>query len=111
MEMINSSPRCQSDTHQVYMTIEHVSGVAIEAPLKFILREDNPDHETVLLKTLRFLNEMVQNEEFDFLLGGMRTQGYGRAVALPLIPKKKREKRRRKNASLLEEENEEVQRD
>jgi hypothetical protein len=108
VEIINSSPRCQKDTHRVYLTVEHISGVAIEAPLKLILRQSNPDHEIVLLKTLDFLNTMVQNEEFDFLLGGMRTQGYGRAKVLPLIPKKtKIGKRKEADAGLLEQEPEE----
>lgn len=88
IEIINSSPRCQKETHLVFLTVEHVSGVAIEAPLKLILRQSNPDYEIVVLKTLDYLNTMVQNEEFDFLLGGMRSSGYGRAKVLPLIPKK-----------------------
>ena len=107
LEVINSSPRCQTETHQVFMTIEHVTGVAIEAPLKLTLRTPNPDQEVVLLKTLEFLNTMVQNEDFDFLLGGMRTQGYGRAKVLPLKPKKAQKTRARgKNASLVAAENE-----
>jgi hypothetical protein len=107
LEVINSSPRCQTETHQVFMTIEHVTGVAIEAPLKFTLRTPNPDQEVVLMKTLDFLNTMVQNEDFDFLLGGMRTQGYGRAKVLPLKPKKTpKVKARGKNASLVAAENE-----
>ena len=89
-EMIKSSPRCQSSTHQTYMSIEHVAGVMIEAPFKLVLRNSNPDQEVVLRKTLQFLNDMVGNEEFDFLLGGMRTAGYGRAKVLPLVPKKRR---------------------
>ncbi len=107
LEMINSSPRCQTETHQVFMTIEHISGVAIEAPLKFTLRNPNLDQEVALLKTLEFLNTMVQNENFDFLLGGMRTQGYGRAKVLPLKAKKTpKAKTRGKNASLVVSENE-----
>ncbi|NVM53921.1 MAG: hypothetical protein HWN66_09480 [Candidatus Helarchaeota archaeon] len=103
LEVINSSPRCQSESHQVYMTVEHISGVAIEAPLKLILRNSTPDQEVVLLNTLNFLNTMVQNEKFDYLLGGMRTSGYGRANILLLEPKRK--KKKQKNASLLENEN------
>ena len=113
LEVINSSPRCQSDTHQVYMTIEHIAGVAIEAPVRFALRNANPDHEVVLLKTLEFLNTMVQNVEFDFLLGGFRTSGYGRAKVLPNKEKKtkktkngKNGKSRGKNFSLIPSENE-----
>jgi len=107
LEIINSSPRCQTETHQVFMTIEHISGIAIEAPLKFTLRTPSLEQEVVLLKTLEFLNTMVQNEEFDFLIGGMRTQGYGRAKVLPLKPKKAQKKKvRGKNASLAAAENE-----
>ncbi len=106
LEVINSSPRCQTETHQVFMNIEHISGVAIEAPLKFTLRDPNSDQEVLLLKTLEFLNTMVQNEEFDFLLGGMRTQGFGRAKVLPLKPKKvPKAKSRGKNTSLVATEN------
>jgi hypothetical protein len=113
LEVINSSPRCQSDTHQVYMTIEHIAGVAIEAPLRFALRNANPDHEVVLLKTLEFSNAMVQNMEFDFLLGGFRTSGYGRAKVLLSKEKKtkktkngKNGKSRGKNLSLMPSDNE-----
>lgn len=103
VEIINSSPRCQGETHRVYLTVEHISGVAIEAPLKLILRQPNPTHEIVLLKTLDFVNLMVQNDEFDFLIGGMRTQGYGRAKVLPLIPKKSKATKRKKAEENLSE--------
>jgi len=88
LEVVRNSPRCRSQTHQVYMSIENLAGVMIEAPLKLILRTHNKDQETILLKTLEFLKIQVQNNEFDFLLGGMRTAGYGKAAILPLIPKR-----------------------
>jgi len=60
----------------------------IKAPMNLILKDGNKDHEVVLLKALEFLKTMIQGYEFDFLLGGMRDQGYGRATILPMTPKK-----------------------
>ena len=89
LEVINSSPRARAETHQTYMTIEDVVGVMIEAPFRLILRNENSDHEIVLLKTLEFLKVMVQEYNIDFMLGGMRNSGYGRAAILPLKPSRK----------------------
>jgi len=101
VEVINNSPRCRTATHVAFMTIEHLAGVMIEAPFKLILRQPNPSHEIILSKGLDFLNAMVKGYEFDFLLGGMRSAGYGRAGLLPLEPKKV--KKRGKNAGSSEE--------
>lgn len=98
VDMVLNSPRCRSQTHQVYMAIENFTGVMIEAPLKLILRTADKDQETILLKTLEFLKIQVQNNEFDFLLGGMRTAGYGKAAVLPLKPKKSKKS---KNLTLI----------
>jgi len=73
----------------------------IEAPFKLILRQPNPFHEIIIAKGLEFLNAMVKGYEFDFLLGGMRSAGYGRAALLPIEPKKA--KKRGKNANSDEE--------
>ena len=90
LEVINNSPRCRNQTHQVYLTVENLAGVMIEAPIKFIFRTPNKDQEVVFLKSIEYLKTMVQNNEFDFLLGGMRTSGYGKAAVLPLKPKKEK---------------------
>jgi len=77
----------------------------IEAPLKLIFREPDRDQEVLLLKTLEFLKIKAQQNEFEFLLGGMRTSGYGKGAILPIKPKKTRKTR---NKSLLSEEDTEV---
>ncbi len=59
----------------------------IKAPLNLILIEENPNHRVVLQKALEFLKTMNQEYQYDFLLGGMRAQGYGRAAILPMKPK------------------------
>jgi len=105
LEVINNSPRCRSQTHQVYLTVENLAGVMIEAPLKLILREPDRDQEVLLLKTLEFLKIKAQQNEFEFLLGGMRTSGYGKGAILPIKPKKTRKTR---NKSLLSEEDTEI---
>ncbi|MHA1651753.1 MAG: hypothetical protein ACTSYB_16290 [Candidatus Helarchaeota archaeon] len=104
LEVINNSPRCRSQSHQVYLTVENLAGVMIEAPLKLILRNPERDQEILLMKTLEFLKIKVQQNEFAFLLGGMRTAGYGKGAILPLKPKKTRKAR---NKSLLPERNSE----
>ena len=105
LEVINNSPRCRSKSHQVYLTVENLVGVMIEAPLKLIFREPDRDQEVLLLKTLEFLKIKAQQNEFEFLLGGMRTSGYGKGAILPIKPKKTRKTR---NKSLLSEEDTEV---
>jgi len=90
IEITHCSPRARKNTHQTYMAIESAAGVMIKAPIHLILKGGNKDHEVVLLKALEFLKTMVQGYEFDFLLGGMRDQGYGRAAILPMVPKKKK---------------------
>jgi hypothetical protein len=101
VEVVNNSPRCRTQTHIAFMTIEHLAGVMIEAPFKLILRQPNPSHEVIIAKALEFLNSMVKEYQFDFLLGGMRSAGYGRAALLPIEPKTAR--KRNKNASSEEE--------
>ena len=105
LEVVHNSPRCRSQTHQVYMAIETLAGVMIEAPVKLVLRTPNKNHEIVLLKALEYLKTMVQGCDFDYLLGGMRTSGYGKAAILPLETKKPK----RKNKSLIPEEEAEVE--
>ncbi|MHA1650101.1 MAG: hypothetical protein ACTSYB_07890 [Candidatus Helarchaeota archaeon] len=105
LEVINNSPRCRSRSHQVYLTVEHLAGVMIEAPFKLILRNPDRDQEVLLLKTLEFLKIKVQQNEFDFMLGGMRTAGYGKGAILPIKPKKARKSR---NKSLISGEDTEV---
>ena len=105
LEVINNSPRCRSQSHQVYLTVEHLAGVMIEAPLKLILRNPEREQEVLLLKTLEFLKIKVQQNEFDFLIGGMRTAGYGKGAILPIKPKKTRKPR---NKSLLAEKDTDV---
>jgi hypothetical protein len=97
VEVINNSPRCRTKTHLVFMTVEHLAGVMIEAPFKLILRQPNPSQEIIIAKGLEFLTKMVQEYQFDFMLGGMRSAGYGRAAVLPVEPKKA--KKRSKNGA------------
>ncbi len=87
---VRNSPRARKNSHQTYLSIEYLAGIAIEAPFKLILHEANEDHETLIRMGLHYLNEMIQADEFDFLLGGMRNQGFGKATALPMVEKKKR---------------------
>lgn len=93
LEITHCSPRARKNTHQTYMSIEMAAGVMIKAPVNLILKVGNEDHELVLLKALEFLKTMVQGYEFDFLLGGMRDQGYGRAAILPMVRESRKSKK------------------
>jgi len=99
---VRNSPRARKNTHQTYLSVETLAGIAIEAPLIFVLHEANEDHETLIRMGLHYLNEMIQANEFDFLLGGMRNQGFGMATALPMVAKKKR-KSSKNQETLVEE--------
>ena len=87
VEIAHCSPRARAQSHQTYMSIETVVGVMIKAPLNLILVEANPEHQVVIQKAMEFLKVMNQEYQYDFLLGGMRGQGYGRAAILPMKPK------------------------
>lgn len=93
LEITHCSPRARKNTHQTYMSMETVAGVMIKAPVNLILKDGNEDHELLLLKALDFLKTMVQGYEFDFLLGGMRDQGYGRAAILPMMRESRKSKK------------------
>ena len=84
LEISRSSPRARNETHIPFMSTETQVGTMIKAPFTLILREDNEDHETLLLKTLEFLLEQATTHNFDHLLGGKRTTGYGRAAIVKL---------------------------
>ena len=71
------------------MTGETIVGSIIEAPFNLILREDNELHEILIYKTLEFLFEKNTHSEFTFLIGGKRSSGYGRAVAVKINEKGK----------------------
>lgn len=107
IELTHCSPRARTNSHQTYMSMETIVGVMIKAPLNLILIDDNRDHEIALLKTLQFLKEMNQEYVYDFLLGGMRGQGYGRAALLPM-EKKKAKKEKSKQKTLSSEESPEL---
>lgn len=109
VEIAHCSPRARKNTHQTYMSMETVVGVMIKAPFKLILKVENREHEIVLLKALDFLKTMVQGYEFDFLLGGMRGQGYGRAAILPLINKVSKVKKSRNKTLVPQERDEELE--
>mgnify|MGYP005629106875 CR=1 FL=1 len=90
VEITHCSPRARAHTHQTYMAMDMIVGVMIKAPVNLVLIQANRTHEVVLLKTLEFLKSMNQEYEYSYLLGGMRTAGYGRAALLPLKPKEKK---------------------
>ncbi|MFX1293339.1 MAG: hypothetical protein ACFFD2_00575, partial [Promethearchaeota archaeon] len=90
VELTHCSPRARAQSHQTYMSMDTIVGVMIKVPLNLILIQANHDHEIILLKTLQFLKTMNQEYEYDHLLGGMRGQGYGRAVILPMKKNKKK---------------------
>ncbi len=92
VEVVRNSPRARLHTHQTYLTVETLAGIAIEAPLHLVLHQANDAHETLILKGLQYLNEQVKDSTFDFLLGGMRNEGFGRATALPMVAKKSKKK-------------------
>jgi len=103
--IINNSPRSRKHSHRTYMTTEHVAGVMIEAPLNIILREYDPNQETVILKTLEYIKNKALEGDVNYFLGGMRSAGYGRSAMLPLKLKKKRKSKTKKNQKSLVEEN------
>ena len=82
LELTKSSPRVRHNGYQPYMTSEITTGSMIEAPFQLILHEDDEDQYAVLMRTLEFLFEKINNDEFKYLLGGKRNCGYGRAVAV-----------------------------
>jgi len=84
IENSRSSPRARNGTHIPFMSSETPAAVMVKAPFTLILREDNEDHRILLLKTLEFLLEHATEFDFDHLLGGKRTSGYGRAVIVKL---------------------------
>ena len=84
LEISRNSPRSRNGTHIPFMSSETQAGTMIKAPFTLILREDNEDHYILLLKTLEFLLEHATNFDFDHLLGGKRTSGYGRAAIVKL---------------------------
>ncbi|NVM29077.1 MAG: hypothetical protein HWN65_09545 [Candidatus Helarchaeota archaeon] len=94
IELTHCSPRARAKSHRTYMSMETIVGVMIKAPVNLILIQANRDHEVALLKTLEFLKTMNQEYEYDFLLGGMRGQGYGRAALLPMMQKSKKTKQK-----------------
>ncbi len=103
IELTHSSPRARAKSHQTYMSMETIVGVMIKAPVNLLLIQNNRAHEIVLLKTLEFLKIMNQEYQYDYLLGGMRGQGYGRAAILPM--EKKTKKKMATQKSLTSSEN------
>jgi hypothetical protein len=104
VEIAHFSPRARKNTHQTYMSMEEIVAVMVEAPFNLIIKDGNPDHEIVLLKALDYLKTMVQEYEFDFLLGGMRDQGYGRAAVLPMKRTRKKSQSNALNSQKVTEE-------
>lgn len=103
IELTHSSPRARAKSHQTYMSMETIVGVMIKAPVNLVLIQNNRVHEIVLLKTLEFLKVMNQEYQYDYLLGGMRGQGYGRAALLPMEKKTKKKKATQKSLTSSEE--------
>ena len=79
VEIDRESPRKRSDTFQTYMSQETIMGTYINAPWTIIIRNDDEFHEVLIFKTLEFLFEKNQNWDFDFMIGGQRTAGCGKA--------------------------------
>ncbi len=84
IEIDHESPRKRSNSFQTYMSNETIVGTYIEAPWNLVIREDNELHEILILKTLEYLFEKNTNSDMTFMVGGQRTAGCGRAVAVKL---------------------------
>jgi len=84
LEISRNSPRARKDTHIPFMSSETQVGTMIKAPYTLILRKNDNEQEALLIKTLEFLHENATNYNFDHLLGGKRTTGYGRVVIVKL---------------------------
>ncbi|MHA1269822.1 MAG: RAMP superfamily CRISPR-associated protein [Candidatus Helarchaeota archaeon] len=87
IELERNSPRARIDGVGTYMTSESPVGIYIESPFTVILRDGCEAYEPILLKTFEFLSEKVLNWEYEFLLGGKRSFGFGRAVIVSLSEK------------------------
>jgi hypothetical protein len=83
LEIARNSPRGRSGlASQPYMTTETWVGVMIHAPFELVIHDDDERYKILVLKTLEFLADKIDNQEYSFMLGGKRGDKYGRAKAV-----------------------------